>query len=60
MNNFKINHFLELFKAKHVHAIEDHFNNLNEISAAIQTAGLEKSQLIFGKKKPLRNFFYTK
>ena len=31
-----------------MHAIEDHFQNLNEISRAIQTAGLENSQLIFG------------
>jgi len=44
----KTNSILELFKAKHVHAIEDHFNDLNEISVAIKQAGLEKSQLIFG------------
>jgi hypothetical protein len=37
-----------LYDAKHVHAIEDHFQNLDEISKAIQTAGLENSQLIFG------------
>jgi hypothetical protein len=42
------NSLLELYQAKHVHAIEDHFENLNEISAAIKSAGLENSQLIFG------------
>jgi len=42
------NSLLELFNAKHIHAIEDHFNNLNEISEAIKRAGLEKSQLVFG------------
>jgi len=42
------NSLLELYHAKHVHAIEDHFENLNEISAAIKSAGLENSQLIFG------------
>lgn len=31
-----------------MNAIEDHFNNLKEISSAINMAGLEKSQLIFG------------
>lgn len=44
----KNNSLLELYSAKHVNAIEDHFDSLNEIASAIKTAGLEKSQLIFG------------
>lgn len=47
-NEILRNSLLELYDAKHVHAIEDHFQNLDEISKAIQTAGLENSQLIFG------------
>ena len=39
----------------HVHAIKDHFSNLEEIALAIKNAGLEKSQLIFGKN----NFIYA-
>jgi E3 ubiquitin-protein ligase RGLG len=31
-----------------VNAIEDRFQNLDEVSAAIKEAGLDKSQLIFG------------
>ncbi len=42
------NSLLELYDVKHVHAIEDHFKSLEEISVAIHRAGLEKSQLIFG------------
>ena len=37
-----------MFNAKHVNAIEDHFSSLKEISSAINMAGLEQSQLIFG------------
>lgn len=37
-----------MLNVKHVSAIEDHFKSLSEISAAIQAAGLERSQLIFG------------
>lgn len=33
---------------RHVNAIEDRFQSLDEVSAAIKEAGLEKSQLIFG------------
>jgi hypothetical protein len=42
------NSLLELYNAKHVKAIEDHFKNLSEVSQAIKSAGLENSQLIFG------------
>ena len=37
-----------MYKVKHVNAIEDHFQNLEEVSKAIQEAGLIKGQLIFG------------
>lgn len=42
------NSLLELFNAKHLQAIGDHFKDLEEVAGAIKTAGLEKSQLIFG------------
>ena len=42
------NSLLDLFNVKHVHAIGDHFKNLNEVANAIKTAGLQNSQLIFG------------
>jgi len=48
LKNKTANSLLELFNAKHVDAIEDHFNSLEEISNAIKQAGLETSQLIFG------------
>ena len=38
-----------MYNVKHVHAIQDHFQSLSEISSAIKNAGLENSQLIFGK-----------
>lgn len=42
------NSLLELFNAKHLHAIGDNFRDLDEVANAIKSAGLEKSQLIFG------------
>ncbi len=42
------NSLLGLYNVKHVKAIEDHFKSLKEVSAAIKSAGLENSQLIFG------------
>ncbi len=44
----KSNSILEMFKAKHVNAIEDHFASLSEITDAIKQCGLRNSQLIFG------------
>jgi hypothetical protein len=32
-----------------LHAIADNFTSLNDISKAIRDAGLDKSQLIFGR-----------
>ena len=42
------NSLLELFNAKHLQAIGDNFRDLDEVANAIKSAGLEKSQLIFG------------
>jgi hypothetical protein len=47
-SNTSRNSLLDMLNVKHVSAIEDHFKSLSEISAAIQAAGLERSQLIFG------------
>jgi E3 ubiquitin-protein ligase RGLG len=38
----------DLFQVRHVNAIADNFNSLDEISYAIKAAGLRRSQLIFG------------
>ncbi len=40
-----------------MHAIADNFSSLNDISKAIRDAGLDKSQLIFGR---LKIFFFFK
>ena len=45
----KNNSLLKMFNANHINAIVDHFTSLEAVSKAIRQAGLESSNLIFGK-----------
>ena len=45
----KNNSLLKEFNVRHVNAIVDQFKSLEEVSAAVRKAGLESSNLIFGK-----------
>jgi hypothetical protein len=42
-----------MYQARHLNSISDNFSSLAEVSEAIREAGLEKSQLIFGKSSKL-------
>ena len=43
------NSLLDLYKVRHVDAIADRFKTLDEVSEAVRKAGLESSNLIFGR-----------
>ena len=45
----KVNSLLKNHNVKHINVIADHFNSLSEVSQAVKDAGLESSNLIFGK-----------
>ena len=44
------NSLLQMFGASHINAIVDQFTSFEAVTAAIRKAGLESSNLIFGKK----------
>ena len=46
---YKHNSLLEAYGARHVNAIVDQFKSLKEVTQAVRSAGLESSNLIFGK-----------
>ncbi len=49
LDNIKSNSLLNMYNARHVNAIVDQFTSLTEVSKAVRQAGLESSNLIFGK-----------
>ena len=46
---YKHNSLLESYGALHINAIVDQFKSLKEVTQAVRSAGLESSNLIFGK-----------
>ncbi len=48
-SSMKSNSLLQMYNARHVNAIIDQFRSAEEVSRAIRKAGLESSNLIFGK-----------
>ena len=44
------NSLLDMYNVRHVNAIVDQFNSVEEVTASLRRAGLESSNIIFGKK----------
>ena len=50
LREYKYNSLLDAYGARHINAIVDQFKSLEEVTKAVRAAGLESSNLIFGKK----------
>lgn len=58
LEEFKENTLLKMFNATHINAIVDQFTSFADVSRAVRQAGLESSNLIFGKMSKKCAFFF--